>query len=370
VPNPNEPVWPADPHTLAKHEILRRYFSRWLPMLAKYHARIVYVDGFAGPGRYQGGEPGSPILILQRVLDYLKQGTLRANQLTAIFAEADKKRYKHLKAEIATLAQAEPLLRGISLHTFEGEYSTIMDQIWSVLEQSKTRLAPTFVFIDPFGISGMPYDHLMQLFSHSRTECLITVMYEEINRFKNRPEFEKHLNIFFGDTAWQNMRSIASSQERKQFFIEYARARLVAAGAKYVLVFEMRNAQGALDYMLFFATQRIEGVKVMKEAMWAVDKAGGFTFSDYTYAAGPMLIKPLVDYRQLQKQIVERFELRTVDIKEVDEYVLSQTSYLSYRREGLKPLEGSKLRAIPPEGKKHRLGAYPPGTRIEFLKSL
>ena len=60
-------VWPAEPHTLAKHAILKEYLKAWMPILSRQSARVhapgrevLFVDGFAGPGRYSGGEPGSP----------------------------------------------------------------------------------------------------------------------------------------------------------------------------------------------------------------------------------------------------------------------------------------------------------------------
>jgi hypothetical protein len=57
-----ETVWEMEPHTQAKHDILSGYLSAWLPIMSKYNERLVYVDGFAGPGVYTNGEPGSPII--------------------------------------------------------------------------------------------------------------------------------------------------------------------------------------------------------------------------------------------------------------------------------------------------------------------
>lgn len=54
MPKPRETVWEMEPHTQAKHEILRGYLSAWLPIMSKYNERLVYVDGFAGPGVYRG----------------------------------------------------------------------------------------------------------------------------------------------------------------------------------------------------------------------------------------------------------------------------------------------------------------------------
>lgn len=55
---PRATHWALEPHTQAKHLILRRYLEAWLPIMATHNGRIVFVDGFAGPGRYVGREEG------------------------------------------------------------------------------------------------------------------------------------------------------------------------------------------------------------------------------------------------------------------------------------------------------------------------
>jgi len=47
---PKETLWEIDPHTKAKHEILRRYLNAWFPILNSWNNRIIYIDGFSGPG--------------------------------------------------------------------------------------------------------------------------------------------------------------------------------------------------------------------------------------------------------------------------------------------------------------------------------
>jgi three-Cys-motif partner protein len=46
-------LWDAEPHTLAKIEIVRRYLFLWFSILSKKSNRLVYIDGFAGPGGYK-----------------------------------------------------------------------------------------------------------------------------------------------------------------------------------------------------------------------------------------------------------------------------------------------------------------------------
>ena len=64
MPVPKTTVWPLEPHTKAKHEILRRYLGAWFPILTSggWNRRVIFLDGFAGPGRYSACEPGSPII--------------------------------------------------------------------------------------------------------------------------------------------------------------------------------------------------------------------------------------------------------------------------------------------------------------------
>ena len=45
-------IWQIEDHTKAKHALLRRYLGGWFPVLTAqgYNRRVIYLDGFAGPG--------------------------------------------------------------------------------------------------------------------------------------------------------------------------------------------------------------------------------------------------------------------------------------------------------------------------------
>ena len=57
---PRSTVWDLDDHTRGKHLVLRSYMDAWLPIVLNTYERALFVDGFAGPGEYRRGEPGSP----------------------------------------------------------------------------------------------------------------------------------------------------------------------------------------------------------------------------------------------------------------------------------------------------------------------
>src|SRR5262245_14060597 len=74
--------WPCVAHTGAKHDIYRRYLERWFPILLtgkKPFPSVTYAEGFAGPGVYKDGEPGSPVIAMKALMDKVSphQGVAR-----------------------------------------------------------------------------------------------------------------------------------------------------------------------------------------------------------------------------------------------------------------------------------------------------
>ena len=41
--------------------------------MTRYNRRVVVVDAFAGPGRYLGGEEGSPLILVKAYLEHSHQ---------------------------------------------------------------------------------------------------------------------------------------------------------------------------------------------------------------------------------------------------------------------------------------------------------
>lgn len=64
-------------HSKRKHKVLKEYFRRYLLERCKnpisQHFRLAIVDGFAGAGRYSGGEPGSPLIFLSTLLSTVEE---------------------------------------------------------------------------------------------------------------------------------------------------------------------------------------------------------------------------------------------------------------------------------------------------------
>lgn len=99
-PRGNDTLWELEAHSRGKHRILRAYMDAWFPIMTRHNRRVVVVDGFAGPGRYTNGEPGSPLILLGAYLDHTYR--LRMNsEIVYLFIEERADRVAHLQKEIA-----------------------------------------------------------------------------------------------------------------------------------------------------------------------------------------------------------------------------------------------------------------------------
>ena len=82
--------------------MLRKYLDAWLPILGSWNGRIIFIDGFAGPGKYLGGEDGSPIVALKALIEHNARSVIRA-ELGFLFVEANEERAEHLEGLVEEL---------------------------------------------------------------------------------------------------------------------------------------------------------------------------------------------------------------------------------------------------------------------------
>ena len=322
----NSTVWPIEPHTKAKHEILRRYLGAWFPILSKWSGRIIYLDGFAGPGIYAGGEFGSPVIALETAASHIMLRRFR--EVLFLFIEKDKARSQKL---ISVLKERFPSLpSNLKYSVYDAEFAPTFEEGLNELEKQGADLAPTFAFLDPFGFSGLPMKLICRLLNCDKCEVLITFMSGFIRRFHD--EFrEDALNELYGTDQWKKIREISDPDEREKFLLQLYEAQLrKLGGAKYVRSFGMIGPSNQTIYYLVFATKSIKGLEVMKDAMWKVDRTGSYKFSDITGFKQSFLI----DYENEPSwvpsaagAIYSRFKGKTVSDKEVFDFLIADTPF-------------------------------------------
>jgi three-Cys-motif partner protein len=356
--------WRMEPHTAAKHEILR-HLNAWFPILGSQHERVVFLDGFAGPGIYEHGEPGSPIIALRTLLEHSFFPRM-ACQFEFFFLEGRQDRYDSLVEQLDSFTRTHGgLPRNIAIvpqqTTFEEAASGLVDD----LQQQRAKAAPTFAFIDPFGFKGAPIQLVGRLLAFDRCEVFFHFMYNRVNQFLAAERITPHLNGLFGTRDYIQACDLDSSA-RKQFLHDlYKRQLHDMGGFTYVRSFEMITHDGHISF-LFYGTRSLKGLRAMKDAMWKVDVGGGTRFSDRLAGQEVLLAGDAVDVGPLRTAMLQRFAGRHTSVDEVEEFVLADTPYAAshYKKQILKPLEeAGRLEALSPRARRF---TYPEGTALRF----
>jgi three-Cys-motif partner protein len=100
-------LWKLEPHTVGKHLVLRRYLDAWFPIMGSSNERILFIDGFAGPGEYRDGEEGSPIIAIRSLVEHRSKGRVSA-AVHFLLIEKDRERALHLSSLIERLIPTLP----------------------------------------------------------------------------------------------------------------------------------------------------------------------------------------------------------------------------------------------------------------------
>ena len=342
------------PHTAAKHLLLKRYLDRWFPILGTGNSRLNYIDGFAGPGEYSGGEAGSPIIAVRSALAHVQKGTLSSSvKVNFVFVERKEAFADHLREQLAKL-RVPPQF---SINIVDGEFAEVISGILDGAEDNKKQLAPTFAFVDPFGFSGIPFDLMRRILAYPKCEVFINVMVEFINRFLAHPDeaVVSHFPITFGTN--EVLRIPTRSQRRVDQILDLYRRQL-AKHARFVGRFDMKGKKDQQTYSLFFASNDPKGFLKMKEANWSVDKSTGSQFSD-AFARQAGLFEAM-GIEGLWDLLTEQFRDQTVPMTDIERFVIESTDFIpSHARSLLAEHEEQEdISVIPQPGYNRRTGTF------------
>jgi three-Cys-motif partner protein len=339
---PRTTTWQISDLTRTKHRILRGYLEYWLPTALQENEHVYILDGFAGPGEYTKGEPGSPLIAINTLLEYTTNSE-HLRRVSFLFIDNHRKRHYHLHDLINRYKHMQPMIETLNCRLMKGDFARILHEWLAAMETRVPNLAPRFIFIDPFGFSNTPLSHIARIMRHSQSEVLITFMYEELNRFLSHPskKIQHRFTELFGTERW---RDIDLNGDREQQICDLYRTQLQKMGnTKYVCMFRIKNKNNTTDYFLIFGTHTLTNLEKMKDIFWDIDPKDGHTFAVVKNRHQMYLIPPEPDYAFLAKQLQDHFQGLTVRMCELDEYILTDTYFRRKDREyALRLLEQAK----------------------------
>jgi three-Cys-motif partner protein len=322
---PKEAVWERDPHTAAKHDLLKRYLEAWTPILLSRNEVISYAEGFAGAGVYKRGEPGSPVIAYEVFAETLHRFP---NRMRVFLMEEDARRVEELQRQMELVRSRQPddIVKRLAVDIRHGDFHPALLQ---KLRSADALRKPLFVLLDSFGGPDIPSSLLQELGRHPRTEVMVTFEPSFLTRFAENHDGHRQLgDTAFGNQEWQAVFQQPSSH-KFTFLREQYRATLRQAGFTHTLYFEMVD-EGNRKLYLIFGTQHALGLEKMKDAMWQVDPSYGVRYRDPRDTQQQMLDLVFEPDTAPLRRILHDFISETPDgrtIPELKRYALLETVY-------------------------------------------
>ncbi len=322
--------WEAQPHTLAKIQILKTYLHAWFQIMGRSQRSkdLLYIDGFAGPGSYTNAPEGSPLAALN-ALTAIKRAAGKswcAGKVHLALVEEDKERFGALVEGVRQYAAAT----NVFTHLINSTFEEALKQLRASIPQFFNTPLPLFAFIDPFGVKGFRFDSVRQLLASRTSEILVNFDADGVARVLRAGDAAAHeviLTEVYGSDVWRGRLKAAqptTSLVRECMSLYCDRLTQLPA-VRYVFPFEMRTHKDSINYFLIFASQHHRGLEKMKEAMRSVDRSGGYRFCDASHKQNELFrFDDLARYADL---LFARYRGQDIQLADARDTVLLETPF-------------------------------------------
>lgn len=160
------------PWSKIKDRVLGQYMPPYLAKVAKLDRQIILVDAFAGPGKFEDGSAGSPLIICQAAEQRVRDKYL------AIFVNRDKEHHDQLSYVLSSFIEQQKV---IPIH---GTADTLLTKVRDVLGDHTV-----FLYLDPFGLKGCEFSGIEPFLRRDRaysTEIVVNLSIPTMHRLATR----------------------------------------------------------------------------------------------------------------------------------------------------------------------------------------
>jgi three-Cys-motif partner protein len=253
------------------------------------------VDGFAGPGFYEDGPDGSPIVIANTFLEH--SGLARFNLLRLICLEKRPDRRDALAERLGSL----PKLPKLDIpEPWLGSLSDCFASLGSAARDGAPG-TPVLWILDPFDYSSVPFSLVQACLVRPRDEVLITWFADELYRFCGDPAKEDAIDAHFGTRDWRQARRISGESARKEELLRiYQHSLQALPGGVHTQAFSISSKNESARYSLVFATHSDKGLECFNQTRWRMDKHRGHHVSEKRGLEQPSLFDDTPDLSSLR----------------------------------------------------------------------
>jgi three-Cys-motif partner protein len=367
-----------------KAEIVANYFVPWAKIVLsgakkrRHDASIMYMDLFAGPGRYKDGSMSTPLMVLQRAIEDPDLATA----LVTVFNDANANFSGALQNAIDALPGIETLR--FTPRVFNSE---IGDEIASHLDERK--LVPTLSFIDPWGYKGLSQRLINSVLKDWGSDCIFFFNYNRINMGLPNPAVDPHIDSLFGPERAQELRTqlpTIAPQEREAAILEKLAEALSgvaeterppAAGIKsavrrYVLPFCFLNDAGSrTSHYLVFVSKHVRGYEIMKDVMAKQSSKRDQGVPSFSYCPAdrkyPLLFELTRPLDDLEEMLLRRFAGQRLTVENLfDGHHVGRPFIKKNYKDVLLMMEGSGRIVADPPAEQRKRGTIADRVIVQF----
>ncbi len=343
--------------SLIKREIVSKYFSSWIRVIKgtvqkSRKKKIIYLDLFSGPGKYDDGTNSTPMYILNTAIN----DPDLCEMLVTFFNDADTRNYELLKKHVAEIPGINKLkyYPNISNEEVDLEIANLYNSV---------KLPPTLLFADPFGYKGVSRNLIQAVLKNWGSECIIFFNYTRVNAALTNPKQTENMNLLFEKSHADYLRQtlpMLDTRERELAIIEEFAESLNEIGGNYVLPFCFkRKDKAGISHHLIYVTKNFKGYDIMKGIMAKESTSyeqgvPSFIYNpaDKRYTLLFELNRPLDD---LEEMLLNEFDGMTISVEELyRQHSLGRRYIKSNYKEVLRKLEAEKKIIINPPADKRR----------------
>lgn len=228
-----------------KHDLVIRYLKGFVKILGgATKDKVYYVDGFSGPGIYEDGAKGSPVLAAEYAQSLLEN----YYHLHCINVEIDPECFGNLVRN--------PIMCQDFTTNYCGGFGDYLNLIMALINEY-----PTIFFLDPFGVKGMEWHYVSPILKREPiTEILMRINPIDISRLAGFSDSDKpgaaqkrqlltELYGFDNSEQWENV----WNAEGTDGLVRLYKQRLLetmseATGRAYVATYPIRTIDGIVKY--------------------------------------------------------------------------------------------------------------------------
>jgi three-Cys-motif partner protein len=257
-------------HSRLKSEIVADYVVPWASIVWPHvkrrgKKRLLYLDFFSGPGRFDDGAESTPLLVLNKTDAILRDGTPLKEVLATRFYEGDPAFCRQLRSNIYSQAHVVDLEYKPKIRPFQLSADRI-NRIVSRITDG------TLVFIDPFDNTRLSAKLFYFATKSWGCDCISYLSVSGITRNVQREPMPEYLTELFGvDGLGELKRSLngcADAEDADELVMQYLRESLRRHSRLYLVwLFMETDKVERTSYALVFMSKDKLGFKIMRDIM-------------------------------------------------------------------------------------------------------